>query len=77
VCPPHGLDSEYGGDDVVRVVLAAGHVHEPVPGPAHEDEPPGPEEAQQASPHKLRLASHILPVFRFRSHLSVITIIVT
>ncbi len=69
-CPPHGLDGEDGGDDVVCVMLAAGHVHEPVPGPADEDEAPGTEEAQQARPHKLRLASHILPVFRFRSHLS-------
>jgi hypothetical protein len=77
VCPPHGLYGEDGGDDVVRVVLATGHVHKPIPGPADEDEPPGPEEAQQARPHKLRLASHILPVFRFRSHLSDKTIIVT
>ncbi len=75
VCPPHGLDGEDGGDDVVGVVLAAGHVHEPVPGAADEDEPPGTQEAQQARPHKLRLASHILPVFRFRSYLSHKTII--
>ncbi len=77
VPPPHGLDGEDGGDDVVRVVLAAGHVHEPVPGAADEDQAPRPQEAQQARPHKLRLASHILPVFRFRSHLSYKTIIFT